>query len=161
MFLTAETPSARRARRATSTTRRLAALAPVDLFAALPETSASALADQLAFTPFAAGEAVTREGEHDDGLYMLVEGDARCASAAAPTQREVGAARRRPVLRRDVADDRRGAHRDAWSRRPTSCATAIDKPAFERILRETPAMAEQIAEVLASPHGADRGARRA
>jgi len=149
VFVTHETPERADRKAADEQARRLAALASVDLFSGLPEATRQGLASDLMYTPFAAGEAITREGELDDGLYMLVSGDAivRIGSGAE---------------RRDVARLAAGQFFGEMSLMTGEARTAsvvaatdvvcyrVDKPAFERILRETPAIADSIAEVLAS-----------
>jgi CRP-like cAMP-binding protein len=157
-FLTLETPERAERKAQDEVGRRLAALGSVDLFRALPEETRSDLAEELVYTPFAAGEAITREGEHDDGLYMLVEGEAivRIGEGAE---------------RKDVARLGAGQFFGEMSLMTGEARTAsvvaatdlvcyrVDKPAFERILRETPSVADQIAEVLASRRTALEAAR--
>jgi small-conductance mechanosensitive channel/CRP-like cAMP-binding protein len=158
IFLTHETPERAERKTAGELAQRLAALASVDLFRGLPEEVRRGLAVDLAYTPFAAGEAITREGELDDGLYMLVSGEAivRIGAGAAP---------------RDVARLQPGQFFGEMSLMTGEARTAsviaatdtvcyrVDKPAFERILRETPAIADSIAEVLASRRTALASAR--
>ena len=100
------------------------------------------------YTPFAAGEAITREGELDDGLYMLVSGDAivRIGSGAE---------------RRDVARLAAGQFFGEMSLMTGEARTAsviaatdvvcyrLDKAGFQLVLKAMPALADQIAEVLA------------
>jgi small-conductance mechanosensitive channel len=124
IFLTHETPE-RAARKAEGEhARRLAALASVDLLRGLPEGTRRRLADDLAYAPFAAGEAITREGERDDGLYMLVSGDAVVRIGAGAEQRDGRGAHgdrrrgeRRGVLPRRQAGVRADPARDAGDRR--------------------------------------------
>jgi CRP-like cAMP-binding protein len=158
VFVTHETPERADRKAADEQARRLAALAAVDIFSGVPEATQQGLAGDLMYTPFAAGEAITREGELDDGLYMLVSGDAivRIGSGAE---------------RRDVARLAAGQFFGEMSLMTGEARTAsvvaatdvvcyrVDKPAFERILRETPAIADSIAEVLASRRMALEAAR--
>lgn len=158
IFLTQETPERAERKALDEAGRRLAALGSVDLFRALPEETRRDLAEELVYTPFAAGEAITREGERDDGLYMLVEGEAIVRIGAGPE-------------RRDVARLGAGQFFGEMSLMTGEARTAsvvaatdlvcyrVDKPAFERILRETPSVADQIAEVLASRRMALEAAR--
>jgi small-conductance mechanosensitive channel/CRP-like cAMP-binding protein len=148
IFLTHESPE-REARKADQEQqRRLAALASVDLFRGLPETARKELASQLAYTPFAAGEAVTREGDTDDGLYMLVEGEAVVRIGSGREAREVA---------RIVAGQFFGEMSLMTGEARTATVVAatdlvcyrIDKPAFQSVLSETPSIADTIAEVLA------------
>ena len=111
--------------------------------------------------PFAAGEAVTREGDHDDGLYMLVEGEASVRIGKGRDEREV--ARLTAGQFFGEMSLMTGEARTASVVAATDLVTyRIDKPAFEEILRATPAIAEQIADILVARRTrADRRPRRA
>lgn len=149
VFVTHETPErdARKAERELE--QRLRALSRVDLFSGLTERQQHSLAEHLEFTPFAAGEAITREGDTDDGLYMIVEGDGVV---------RIGTGREQ----RDVARLQAGQFFGEMSLMTGEARTAsviattdmlcyrVNKAAFEEVLRETPAIADQIAEVLAT-----------
>ncbi|MDX2093527.1 MAG: mechanosensitive ion channel family protein [Kofleriaceae bacterium] len=147
MFLTVE--NAERAQRKASQdlAQRLAALATVDLFRGLPDSTREALAEGLTRMPFAAGEAVTREGDSDDGLYMLVEGEAAVRIGSGPAEREV--ARLRAGQFFGEMSLMTGETRTATVIAATDLVTyRVAKPAFRRVLEETPGLAEQIAELL-------------
>jgi small-conductance mechanosensitive channel/CRP-like cAMP-binding protein len=158
VFVTHETAERAERKAHDELARRQAALASVDLFRGLPEPTRRDLADELVYTPFAAGEAITREGDRDDGLYMLVEGEAIV---------QIGSGKER----RDVARLAAGQFFGEMSLMTGEARTAsvvaatdlicyrVDKPAFEHILRETPSVADQIAEVLATRRMALEAAR--
>src|SRR5262245_43285507 len=76
IFLTQESPERDSRKADREIDQRLRALSSVDLFSGLTAELQRALADQLEFMPFATGEAITREGDTDDGLFMIVEGRA-------------------------------------------------------------------------------------
>lgn len=153
IFLTHETAEREQRKQAAEQERRLAALASVDLFRGLPEAMRHELATELVFMPFGKGEAVTREGEHDDVLYMLVEGEAVVRIGRGAEQREVA---------RLTAGQFFGEMSLMTGEARTATVVAatdlvcyrMDKRAFENVLRETPAIAEQIAEVLATRRNA-------
>ncbi len=158
IFLTHETPERAERKAAEELARRLTALASVDLFRGLPEATRRGLAGDLVYTPFAAGEAITREGARDDGLFMLVSGEAIVRIGAGPEARDVA---------RLVAGQFFGEMSLMTGEARTASVIAatdvvcyrVDKPAFERILRETPAVADSVAEVLASRRMALEAAR--
>jgi small-conductance mechanosensitive channel/CRP-like cAMP-binding protein len=56
--------------------RRLAALRGVDIFQSLTDEEIATLAGRLKATPFACGEAITREGAADDWLFIVYAGEA-------------------------------------------------------------------------------------
>jgi CRP-like cAMP-binding protein len=101
---------------------------------------------------------VTREGEQDDGLYMIVEGDALVRIGAGASEREVA---------------RLGAGQffgemslmTGEARTATVIAASdlvcyrMDKPAFQAVLAQTPTIADQVAEVLAMRRSALTAAR--
>jgi CRP-like cAMP-binding protein/small-conductance mechanosensitive channel len=66
----------RAAEHARDLARREAALAHVDLFAALTPEERQALAEHLVYAPFVAGDTVTRQGAVAHWLYLVVKGEA-------------------------------------------------------------------------------------
>ena len=147
MFLTHETQERGDRKTKDELARRLAALASVDLFNLLPAELREELAQQLVYMPFAAGESVTREGDKDDGLYMLVRGNAAVRIGRGADEREVAQLTAGQFF--GEMSLMTGEARTASVIAATDLLTyRIDKPAFEKVLRSTPAMAEQIADVL-------------
>ncbi len=76
VFLTHETPERETRKAERELDQRMRALDKVDLFSGLSENLRRTLADHLELSPFARGESVTHEGDQDDGLFMIVEGEA-------------------------------------------------------------------------------------
>jgi len=158
VFVTQETPERAERKASEELARRLAALASVDLFSGLPEETRHELAGDLVYTPFAAGEAITREGARDDGLFMLVSGEAIVRIGAGPQARDVA---------RLIAGQFFGEMSLMTGEARTASVIAatdvvcyrVDKPAFERILRETPTAADSVAEILATRRMALEAAR--
>lgn len=149
LFLTHETPERMERKQERELATRREALASVDLFRAMPEKLREELAGQLEHTPFAAGEAITREGDTDDGLYMIVRGEAVVRIGRGPEEREV--ARLQPGQFFGEMSLMTGEARTATVVAATDLeAYRVAKPAFQRILHDTPAIADQIAEVLVS-----------
>lgn len=142
------------------TERRRAALATVEMFKILDETMRNELADAMAHTPFARGEAVTHEGAHEDGLYMIVRGTASVRIGHDGSAREV--ARLGPGQVFGEMSLMTGEARTA-----TVVATSdldcyrVDKGAFEGLLQHHPELADQAAEVLAARRMALDAARGA
>jgi CRP-like cAMP-binding protein len=158
IFLTHETPERESRKAERELEQRLRALAKVDLFSGLTADQKKTLAAQLEFTPFAAGEAVTREGDDDDDLYMIVEGDAVIRIGAVGAEREV--ARLHAGQFFGEMSLMTGEARTATVIADTDLICyRMDKTAFELVLRETPALADQIAEVLALRKSALSAAR--
>jgi len=147
VFLTPNTAEREQEKATAELARRIEALASVDLFRGLPEKQRETLAGSLVYTPFAVGESVTREGDHDDGLFMLVEGEAAVRIGTGKDEREV--ARLVPGQFFGEMSLMTGEARTASVIAATDMVCyRIDKPAFQHVLRETPAIADQIAEVL-------------
>ena len=148
IFLTPESPErdARKADREVD--QRLRALKRVDLFSGLTVKLQRALADQLEFMPFAAGEAVTREGDKDDGLFMIVEGSAVVRIGQGREHKDV--ARLGPGQFFGEMSLMTGEARTASVIATTDLLCyRMNKGAFQQILEETPTIADQVAEVLA------------
>jgi CRP-like cAMP-binding protein len=158
VFVTQETPEreARKAER--DLDQKLRAIAKIDLFSGLSPELQHALADQLVLAPFAGGEPVTREGENDDGLYIIVEGDAVVRIGSGMSEREV--ARLGSGQFFGEMSLMTGEARNANVVAATDLVTyRMNKAAFEAVLRGTPSLADQIAEVLATRRSALSAAR--
>ncbi len=158
IFLTHETPEREERKQTQEKEQRLRALAGVDLFRSLPAAQLEELAAELAFMPFAASESVTREGDTDEGLYILIEGEAAVRIGAGAEEREVA----RLVAGQFFGEMSlmTGEARTASVVATTDLVTyRIDKPAFQKIMRETPSLADHIADVLAARRTALSAAR--
>lgn len=158
VFLTHETPEREQRKLSRELERRMSALASVDLFRGLPEHQREELAGELRYTPFAIGEAVTHEGDRDDGLYMIVDGEATVRIGKGAEQREVarlGAGQFFGEMSLMTGEARTAS---VVASTKLECYR-IDKPAFQRILRETPGIADSIADVLATRRTALSAAR--
>jgi small-conductance mechanosensitive channel/CRP-like cAMP-binding protein len=149
VFLTPDTAEREQRKAHQDQGRRLAALASVDLFRGLPEQLREELASRLVYAPFGRGEAITREGDRDDGLYMLVEGQAAVQIGSGRDSLQV--ARLRAGQFFGEMSLMTGEARTATVIAATDCLCyRIDKAAFENVMREIPALADQIAEILIS-----------
>ncbi|MEJ7602830.1 MAG: cyclic nucleotide-binding domain-containing protein, partial [Kofleriaceae bacterium] len=94
-------------------------------------------------------EAITREGDRDDGLYMIVRGEAVVRIGKGAEEREV--ARLTAGQFFGEMSLMTGEARTASVVAATDLeAYRVAKHAFQQILRATPAIADQIAEVLVS-----------
>lgn len=149
VFLTEQNEEREQRKSEAELAARLAALANLDLFRALPAASLRSLADRMSAVPFAPGEIITREGAYEDELYIL-------ASGAASVRLGEGAAGMREVARL-AAGSFFGEMSLMTGEARTATVTAleethcyrIDKESFQRVLQESPELAEQIAEILA------------
>lgn len=149
VFLTHETPDRDARKTQRELDQRLRALGKVDLFSGLSAEHQRALADQLELSPFATGESITREGDRDDGLYMIVEGDAVVRIGSGASEREV--ARLGPGQFFGEMSLMTGEARTATVIAATDLVCyRMNKAAFRDVLRETPSIADQVAEVLAT-----------
>lgn len=149
-FLTLDTPDRSARKEAEEQAQRIVALMSVDLFRGLPADRQKELAADLVYAPFARGEAVTREGESDDGLFMLVQGE---GSVRIGTKEGAG----REVARLSPGQFFGEMSLMTGEARTASVVAATDlvcyrleKAAFQRVLRDMPALADQIAEILVS-----------
>jgi small-conductance mechanosensitive channel len=154
VFVTAESPERALRKQEEEHAQRQSALERVDIFRALPAPRREELARSLVYAPFARGEAVTREGDRDDGLYMIVSGGAVVRLG----EREV--AQLGPGQFFGEMSLMTGAVRSATVLATTDLLCyRVDKPAFEALLRAHPELADQVAGVLASRRGALEAAR--
>jgi CRP-like cAMP-binding protein len=129
------------------TTRRLAAIAKVDLLSMLGDDERRQLAGRLHYSPFHRGERMTREGDADDGLYMLVEGTA--AVQITTPEGSVEVARLGPGQFFGEMSLMTGEKRSATVVATSDVLTyRLDKHAFEDLIRSRPPIAEAVAELL-------------
>ncbi len=127
--------------------RRLDAIGKVDVLTTLGEEERLKLAEAIRRQPFAAGEAMTREGDRDDGMYMIVSGEAAVRIGAGDAAREV--ARLKPGQFFGEMSLVTGEPRSANVVAVTEVQTyRVDKATFEELVRSRPELADAIAEVL-------------
>jgi small-conductance mechanosensitive channel/CRP-like cAMP-binding protein len=149
VFLTTESHERSNRKSQHELNQRLTALHTVDLFRALPEATARSLANEMNAMPFGAGEVITQEGAHEDDLYILVSGTAVVRIGQDVAAREVA---------RLHAGDFFGEMSLMTGETRTATVIAaqdlecyrISKRTFERVLRESPEIADQIAGILAA-----------
>ena len=149
VFLTQES-SERNARKSDAErAERRRSLDQVELFKPLPPAMLDKLADELVLTPFARNEAVCQEGAMEDGLYMIVSGDALVQIGRGTHTREV--ARLGPGQVFGEMSLMTGEPRAATVIAGTDLVCfRVDKAAFEGIMHANPEIAEQVADVLAA-----------
>jgi CRP-like cAMP-binding protein len=129
--------------------RRRGALDQVEILRPLGEEDRETLADRLQYAPFARGEMLTRQGEPGDWLYLITSGDVSVRVAADDGfEREVARLGPGDFLGEMslMTGERRSATVVAAS--AVECYR-LDKDAFQQVLRQRPAIAEPVAEVLA------------
>jgi len=148
IFLTHESPDREQRKAEREMAQRLRAIEKVDLFEHLTPDQRTALAEQLQFTPYAVGEAVTREGDRDDGLFMIVEGIAAVRIGKGRDAREV--ARLEAGQFFGEMSLMTGEARTATVVAATDLvAYKMSKTAFQSVLQQAPTIAEEVADVLA------------
>jgi CRP-like cAMP-binding protein len=129
--------------------KRKAALRRIDLFSTMSDELISALAPQVAYMPFSAGETITTEGDASNELYLVVQGQAAVLIGIAGTQRQVAQLDSGQFF--GEMSLMTGEARSATVRALTDLVCyRVDKAAFENLLRNAPYLADQIAGVLAS-----------
>jgi small-conductance mechanosensitive channel/CRP-like cAMP-binding protein len=147
LFITAEDDARKQRQGEKELKRRIAAISKVDLLAVLEEDERKRVAALLHYAPFARGEAMTREGDADDGLYMIVEGEASVQVSANGGRFEV--ARLGPGQFFGEMSLMTGEKRSATVIAGTDVVTyRLDKPAFEELVKSRPEIAEAVADLL-------------
>jgi small-conductance mechanosensitive channel len=128
--------------------RREQALQGMELFAKLQPQELSALAADLRELPYAPGEALCRQGEAADSLYLLDQGQVSVRVASDGAEREVA----------QLGEGAFFGEMGLMTGEPRSATVMalthvrglrLDKAAFQRLLTRRPELAEAIAEVLA------------
>jgi small-conductance mechanosensitive channel/CRP-like cAMP-binding protein len=129
--------------------RRLAALHAVDVFRSLTEAELLRAAEGLTYSPFAAGDVITRQGADAHWLYLLVAGEAEVfvEHDDDSTRTPIGVIM--PPAFFGEMSLLTGEPRTATVTARTDCECyRLDKATFGAILKGRPALAEQIAPVL-------------
>ena len=147
VFITTEDEARKQRQSERERARRLDAISRVDLLAVLGEDERQRVAERLIYAPFARGEAMTREGDVDDGLYMIVEGAASVQLGSPTGPHEV--ARLGPGDFFGEMSLMTGEKRSATVIAETDVVTyRLDKPAFEDLVAARPEIADAVADLL-------------
>jgi small-conductance mechanosensitive channel/CRP-like cAMP-binding protein len=148
LFITQESSERESRKESEEVQRRLSVIDRVDLFRPIQGDLRKHLATALTFSPFAEGEVVAREDTAgDDALYVIVSGQAS-VRLGGPTGRQIALLGPGHFFGEMsmMTGERRSATVIAVS--DLACYR-LDKSAFERVLREHPDVAEEVAEILA------------
>lgn len=148
LFLTEETADRQATKTRRQLERRLALLGKLDLFAPLSEPERVELSNHLKYAPFTRGEVMTKQGATAHWLYLMEDGQAAVRVSEGSLDREV-ATIHGPTLFGEMSL-LTGAPRSA-----TVIATSdvecfrLDKAAVQELLDARPALAQQLADLLA------------
>jgi CRP-like cAMP-binding protein/small-conductance mechanosensitive channel len=142
------------AARAEETARRVAVLANVPLFSTLQDDELSTIAGRLKVTPFLKNDVMTRQGAVAHWLYVLTSGEADVwYEDAAGARSLVGSIAPGEVF--GEMGMMTGAPRAATvAARSDAVCYRIDKACFEGVLRARPALAEELAALMAARQAA-------
>ena len=134
--------------RARELVRRLKALRGVGIFASFSEEELKALAERLVPAPFAPGSIITQQGMVAHWLYILVSGEAEVWLERQGTRRlltTLPAGRVFGEMGMLTGEPRRST---VTAKGNAECYR-LDKAGFEEIIRSRPAIAEEMAAILA------------
>lgn len=149
LFVTEDSADRRQAKVTQDFSRRMSALAQVELFAKLTEEDRTQLALSMRYAPFTSGEIVTRQGARANWLYLIVDG-----KVSVRVSTEGG-------LEKEVSQLGAGSFFGEMSlltgepRAATVVALTdvdcfrLDKDAFQALLLRRPELAEHVADELA------------
>jgi small-conductance mechanosensitive channel/CRP-like cAMP-binding protein len=129
--------------------RRESAFDGVALFAKLPEAERRDLAASARWSPFAAGEVLTRQGAEAHWLYVIVSGE--CSVRVRVEEQETEVGRLGPGEFFGEMSLLTGAPRSATvvALKEVAC-WRLDREAFRQLVARRPEVAEEIAEVVAA-----------
>ena len=151
-----DTEAHRQAEAAAEHRRRVAALASVELFAALSEAERESLAPHLAYAPFAAGDVMTRQGAVAHWLYLIVSGTAAVSVETEGGRRDVGTLGPGEVMGEMGMMTGEPRRATVTARTDVACYR-LDKSGFATVLRSRPDIAESISRILAAREAELRG----
>jgi small-conductance mechanosensitive channel/CRP-like cAMP-binding protein len=137
-----------------------AALAGVPLLAPLAANELAALAAAARRLPFAAGEAIVREGEPGDTMYLIERGTVEISIGSGASARTLAGMSPGDYFGEMslLAGDRRSATVTAVS---DVVVLQIGRAAFEKILAADPALLEPITRIAAHRHAGTQAERAA
>jgi CRP-like cAMP-binding protein len=128
---------------------RLNSLKCVDLFFALTPEELRTVAERLAYSPFAQGEVITRQGNVAHWLYILTAGEADIVVGENGQRQHINTLQAGAFF--GEAGMLTGAPRSATVLAKTNVECyRLDKGALEDILKARPKLAEEISQVMAS-----------
>ncbi len=154
LFVTTESDDRRAAERSLDFERRLAVLSRVDLFKSLERRDLERLTERLVDAPFARGETLTRQGAVGHWLYVVAAGTVSVRIRSDDLEREIARLNEGSFF--GEMSLMTGAPRSATVVALTDVhCYRLDKPAFQEVLRDSPALAEEFARLLV-----ERGAER-
>lgn len=139
----------RTAQHAKEIARRQAALARVDLFAALSEAERGELAEHLVYAPFVKGDTITRQGAVAHWLYLVVSGEADVWVEAGGERTHVATLIPGSVFGEMGLMTGEPRRATITARSDIECYR-LDKAGFEKVLRSRPDIAGDISGILAS-----------
>jgi CRP-like cAMP-binding protein len=148
VFLTQESSEREARKNSDEHARRLQALRSIDLFEDLDAADRDWLADEMRFAPFTRGEPMTRQGEEDDSLFIIVSGEATVRVTAGLAEREVARLSAGSFFGEMslMTGERRSATVIADS---DVVCYRLGRAAFQTLLLRQPQFAERVAELLA------------
>lgn len=148
LFVTEETQDRKQSKTEKQLVRRREVLERLDLFAVLSAEERDALAREMKYAPFAKNEVMTRQGDDAHWLYLMEEGKATVRVSDGVSDRQV-AQLEGPVIFGEMSL-LTGEPRSATVIAATEVECfRLDKSAVQRIISHRPALAEQLARVLA------------
>ncbi len=148
VFVTKETETRKQAKMERDVRRRLDVLSNMDLFGSLTESEKAELATHLRYSPFTAGEVMTRQGNQAHWLYILTGGEAVVRVEAQGIVQEVARLHGGDFF--GEMSLMTGAPRSATVEAVTDVQCyRLGAAGFKRIIQARPDIAQHVATVLA------------
>ncbi len=149
VFVTEDTGERRAEKSKSAMARRERALESVDLFDGLSTEDRHHLATSLVYAPFAKGEALTKQGAKAHWLYIISKGECSVRVAAKGGQKEVATLTAGQVF--GEMSLLTGAERSATVVALTDVECwRLDREVFKELVERRPAIAEEVAGILAA-----------
>jgi small-conductance mechanosensitive channel/CRP-like cAMP-binding protein len=149
---------AQAARAAYDGVARVELLHSLELFAALTDEEAQALATQLIPTPFAAGDIATKQGEPSDSLFILARGEVgifREPEPGTPSGRQRLAKLAGPAFFGEMGLLTGQARTATVAAETDALCYRLDKRGFEAIIRARPELADAMSKTVAARQAAN------
>ncbi len=147
-FVQMETDETEKRRADKKNARSVGAMREMDIFQSLSDAEVETLAGRVQYSPFAAGETITRQGAVAHWLYVLTEGEVDVRAKVEGVSRTVAAIRAPGYFGEMglMTGEPRAA--DVVAKTDVECFR-VDKAGFEAVLLERPEIAHAISETIA------------
>lgn len=128
--------------------RRVEAIGHIDLFRTLSDAEKTTLAQHLVYSPFIKGDTIIRQGADTHWLYIIISGEAEVWLEAENERRQLSTLGAGSVVGEMSLLTGELRHATVIAKTDVD-SYQMDRAGFEKIMRDRPAIAEELSHILA------------